>query len=169
MTLRQLPIQPQRVLRDARVVLPTRSGPRAVGHAHFWERVLSRRQFLKATAGATVAIVGAGALAPGIAGAKRTLAAPTPIPGGIHLSDVIGPTTPDPLFHVFPPIPGVEPSTIFDLNAFVGIAEISGSGTGTDLTTGTSTSLPFDVDMRFMRGVYVGVDGKHYNGTFAFI
>lgn len=136
---------------------------RYVGHSHFWERaMLSRRQFMMTAAGATGAILSSGLWMPGLALADG--AAPIPIPGG---TPILGPGTE--VFHVFPPIHGVEPSTIFDFNGFVGLAHMQGTGTGTNTGTGTSTPLLFDVDNRFMKGVYVGVDGKKHHGTFGFI
>jgi len=87
---------------------------------------------------------------------------PQPIPGGLEL---LGPGTP--LFHVFLPASGAEPSTITDFNGFVGWAAVGGQGTHT--TGGVSSHLPFESDMRFLIGEYVGVDGKHHHGAFAFI
>jgi hypothetical protein len=45
----------------------------------------------------------------------------------------------------------------------------TGTGTGTNTDTGTTTSLLFDVDMRFMQGVYIGLDGEKHNSTFDLI
>jgi hypothetical protein len=73
------------------------------------------------------------------------------------------------VFHVFLPGHGNEPSTITDFNGFIGIAEIQGTGTGTDTHTGATASLLFDTDTRFMQGVYVGVDGKKHRSTFGFV
>jgi hypothetical protein len=87
---------------------------------------------------------------------------PQPIPGGLEL---LGPGTP--LFHVFLPGSGAEPSTITDFNGFVGWAAVGGQGTHT--AGGVSSHLPFESDVRFMIGEYVGVDGKHHHGAFAFI
>jgi hypothetical protein len=42
-------------------------------------------------------------------------------------------------------------------------------GTHTDKTTGRVSRLPYRVDLRFMKGVYVGKDGKHHHGAFAAI
>jgi hypothetical protein len=59
---------------------------------------------------------------------------------------------------------GNEPSVITDFKGFVGVA--GGAGTGTD-ENGDALTLAFDY--RFMAGKYVGVDGKHHRGGFAFI
>ena len=141
-------------------------GHRYVGHTHFWERaMLSRRQFIRTSVGATGAVLSSGLWLPVVAHANGDHhVAPRPIPGGTRL---LGPGTE--LFHVFGPVHGAEPSTIFDFKGFVGVAHITGTGTRTDTRTGTTTPLLFDVDNRFMKGVYVGVDGKKHHGTFGFI
>jgi hypothetical protein len=128
-------------------------GHRYVGHAHFWERaMLSRRQFIGISVGSTGAVLSSGLWLPAVAHAgEDNHVAPRPIPGGIQ---PFGPGTE--VFHVFLPEHGAEPSTIFDFNGFVGAAHLQGTGTGTDTSTGTTTPLVFDVDNRFMKGVYVG-------------
>ena len=96
-----------------------------------------------------------------------SVAAPLPIPGGftnptggpfIHFN-FPGPADAAPIF-------GNEPSTITDFNGDIGVAHVNGTGTGTDATGATST-LYFTVDVRFMRGVYQGVDGNLHQATFA--
>lgn len=121
-----------------------------VGHAHFWERAFTRRQAIKSAAAGTAIVLGSGLLAPDLALAWRAAVAPKPIP------ETIAPGAP---FHVLDP-GSEEPSTIYDFNGFVGATEIQ--GTGTD-------GLLFDADMRFMKGTYVGVDGKVHHGTFGFV
>jgi hypothetical protein len=64
--------------------------------------------------------------------------------------------------------PGMDPSSITDFNGFVGVADVQGTGTATK-TDGTSETLLFDTDMRFMKGVYVGQDGRVHQGTFGFV
>ena len=121
-----------------------------VGHAHFWERALSRRQIIRTAAVGSAVVLGSGLFTPALASAKRPFVAPKPIPETVF---------PDAPFHVL--LPGSdELSTITDLNGFVGLAAIQ--GTGTD-------GLLFDVDMRFMKGVYVGVDGRVHQGAFGFV
>jgi hypothetical protein len=139
---------------------------RYVGHAHFWERaMLSRRQFITTSVGATGAVLSSGLWLPAVAHAgENDHVAPRPIPGGIQF-----PFAGTEVFHVFGPVHGAEPSTIFDFKGFVGVAHIQGTGTGTNTLTGTTTPLLFDVDNRFMKGIYVGVDGKKHTGTFGFI
>lgn len=125
-------------------------GGQHVGHAHFWERALSRRAAIKTTAGGAAVMLGSGILNPVLARADAdTDVNPRPIPETI-------PGTP---FHILLPGQG-EPATITDFNGFVGITEIQGTGSG---------GLLFDADVRFMQGLYVGVDGKKHHGTFSFI
>ena len=138
--------------------------PAYLGHAHFWERAMSRQQFIKTAAGATGILLGAGVFFPRALQAKTKAAAPRPIPGGVR---PFGPGTP--FIHVFPPEPGLEPSTITDFKGFVGLAVIRGTGKGIDTDTGATTRLFYEVDNRFMEGVYVGLDGRRHRGTFGFV
>jgi len=64
---------------------------------------------------------------------------------------------------------GRDPSTIFDFDGVIGQADLNLTGTGTDTTTGVSAMYGFHTDMRFMRGRFVGTDGRVHHGTFAFI
>jgi hypothetical protein len=107
-------------------------------------------------------VVGAPLWLPALAHAAPTGgAAPRPIPGG---QQFFGPGTE--VFHVFLG-PGVENSTITDFNGAIAAAHIL--GTVTQVQGGTSTSgLLVDGDVRFMQGVYIGVDGKPRQGTFGF-
>jgi hypothetical protein len=64
----------------------------------------------------------------------------------------------------------LEPSTITNMNGFVGLAYLDGMVTQTDTTTGTSQRFPFvNTDMRFMQGNFRGADGRIHQGTFAFV
>src|SRR5260370_548010 len=91
------------------------------------------------------------------------LTRPTPIPGGLPLLGLGGP-----LFHVFLPAPAVEPCTISNFNGFVGWAAVGGMGTRT-VTGQAPEHLPFESDVRFMSGEFVGADGRNHHGAFAFI
>src|SRR5438128_2123991 len=127
--------------------------------------MLSRRQFIRTSAGATGAVLSSGLWLPALAHAHESgHVAPRPIPGGTRF---LGPGTE--LFHAYEPMHAAEPSSIFDFKGVVGVAHLQGTGTGTNTRTGTSTTLLFDVDNRFMKGVYVGVDGKKHTATFGFI
>jgi hypothetical protein len=107
------------------------------------------------------AIAGVGLLGPGAALAKRDVD-PRPIPGGFDKNFNIVPT--GAFFHALLPGIGFEMSTITDFNGVVGGSEIRGTAHGSDGTT-----YGFDTDMRFMRGVYVGLDDRVHQGTFGFI
>jgi len=95
--------------------------------------------------------------------------APLPIPGGVLDPNTRG----GPDLHVHLPGPadsttpnriGGDPSTITDFNGFVGVAHLEGTG-----TDGSGNTLYWDVDLRFLKGVYQGVDGNIHNATFAFV
>ena len=128
---------------------------------------MSRRQFARRAAGAAVfgATLGAGLWRPGVARADGS-AQPKPIPGG----------TPNlgGFFHVFGPAagdpPDAEPATITDFNGFVGLSYISGTVVQTNMSTGKVLTLPFlGSDMRFMKGVFRGTDGRAHQGAFALV
>ena len=142
------------------------------GHAHFWERALSRRAFLNSSA-----FAGAAAATSPIWVAKLVEAQPFAqanpkhIPGGTLL-----PFQPTP-FHFFFPTPGVpgavtiqsghgDPSLIFDFDGMVGMAEV-GLGQGTSTLDGRR--LFWAADARFMKGTYIGTDGDTRTGAFAFL
>jgi hypothetical protein len=150
-----------------RAITASRAGEWHAGHAHFWERVLSRRQLVGSGAVAG-AVLGAGLLVPKLALAKGT-ADPRPIAGGLQALKLFG--VPDPtLFHFFLPQLGLglDPSAITDFRGFAGLSDIAGTGTGTD-RTGAKTRLFFDTDIRFMSGKFIGLDGKQHQGTFGFL
>jgi hypothetical protein len=124
---------------------------------------VSRRQFL-GTAGVTGAglALGSGPLTPAAAVAddNGSTVLPRPIPSGF--------VTPVGVFiHHHLPGRGIEASQITDFKGTIGLAQLSGTGTGT--INGKSTTLNFELDNRFMQGTYVGVDGKRHRGTFGFI
>lgn len=160
---------PSLVPHDGRIVVPTPEGPRRIGHAHFWERAFTRRQFVRGTAATAGLALGAGLVQPALAfNPFRRNAAPKPIPGGTDLFDLLG-LGPGPLFHFFFPAFGQEVSSITDFNGFVAAAEIQGTGIAMNTVSHGTTTLTFDADMRFMDGLYVGEDGHPRNGTFGFI
>jgi hypothetical protein len=63
---------------------------------------------------------------------------------------------------------GLDASSITDFNGFVGVADVRGTGTATN-PDGSTETLLYDTDMRFMTGTYVGKDGHNYKGTFGFV
>jgi len=132
------------------------------GHVHFWHRAVSRRAFLRTAAGTAGAVATSRLWMPAIAQASKGSGVPNPIPGCTQIDD-LG------CFHFFFPGHGQEPATITDLNGFVAIADITGTGVGTDPDTGQTIPLTFETDTRIMSGEYVAKDGSHHNGTFAFI
>jgi hypothetical protein len=133
------------------------------GHPHFWQRALSRGQFLRTAAGVGGVAVGAGLGLPRLTQAafSRGVLA-KPIPGGNYF---LGPGTE--LFHVFGPAPGAELSSITDFDGVIGAAHLQGPAIQT-LADGSTTTLYCDYDMRFMKGLYIGVDGRAHRGTFSF-
>lgn len=132
-----------------------RDGP-SIGHAHFWERAMSRRQFLATTAAASGAALTSPLWLPTIVEASSL--DPVPIPpnpgfGGYRVSGG----------------PGAELSSIWNFRGVTGMATVQGKGTGWNTSTGETTRYSFDSDNRFMQGEYINVDGRHRHGTFGFV
>ncbi len=133
-----------------------RDGP-FVGHAHFWERAMSRRQFVTTTAAATGAALSSGLWLPVLAEAAAfNEADPKPIPTGTFLGPPFEKT-----FRFFFPGPGNEVGSIGDFTGSVGVAEIP--------STAGSDGLIWQADVRFMQGTYMGTEGDTRKGTFAFV
>ena len=136
--------------------------------SRLWHSAISRRTFLGAAAVATGAVA-AGLQAPLALAAHGSLPTvfPRPIPGGVSPFGIF--------IHHFPPVPLLgpgpinEPSQITDFNGLVGVCRVTGSGTGTDTSTGMTSRLNYQVDNGFMSGLYVGEDGLEHHGTFAFV
>ena len=128
------------------------------GHPHFWERAMTRRQFI-----GTSALVGGVAMTaplwPSVVSAA-TMVDPKPIP------QTIFPGAP---FHVQFLGAHAEPSSITDFKGIIGGVDLLGTGVGTDAATGVTTPLFTAIDNRFMKGVYVGVDGMEHHATFGFV
>ena len=140
-------------------------------HFHAAEPAPGRRSFLRSMAGLGLS---SGLLVPGLVqaalnqgrggGGDDRNALPEPIPGGVSPFGI--------LVHHYPlPPPGTplasltEPSEITDFNGFIGDTSIRGAGTG----TGFAAPLAFRSDVGFMKGEYIGEDGRHHHGTFGFI
>jgi hypothetical protein len=139
------------------------ASPRHVHHAqaHVSALGISRRSFLGGAAGAAGAIAGASLLHPLTGLAKQPFNA-TPRPTDtIHTIGGVD-------FHLTFFGPGLDPSSIADFNGFTGVADVQGTGTATNPDQSTETLL-FDTDMRFMKGVYVGLDGAVHKGAFGFV
>jgi hypothetical protein len=124
-------------------------------------RRLSRRQLLQRSALALGGIAGLGLLDPSSVFGS-TFSPPAPIPGGFDLNFNL--VSSDPFVHVLVPSVGFEMSTITDFNGVIGASETQGTAQGSD-----GSQYSFDCDMRFMRGAYVGLDGRMHNGSFGFI
>ena len=137
------------------------SGHRYGGHTHFWDRaLLSRRQFMTVAAATSGVVLGSGLWMPGLTQAWDN--APRPIPTGFTFNGKF--------IHLDPMSPGLtENSSIYDFHGSIGAAIVDGTGTATNTETGVTQSLNFDTDMRFMKGVYIGMDGEKHQGTFSFI
>lgn len=125
---------------------------------------LTRRGFLGSALGATAAGFGwEVGLAP-LLGTGAALAFPTVVSADDDGSQVMPRPIPngDAGTHHFLPGRGKEVTTITDFNGFVGIGQLTGTGTA----TGFMRKLNFSVDNRFLVGEFVGVDGQHHRGTF---
>jgi hypothetical protein len=95
---------------------------------------------------------------------------PNPIPGGVTPLKPFGIFVHhNPLNPVTPLADISDPSQITDFHGFVGLTHIRGGGTGTNTVTGATTPLAFQADMGFSQGKFVGTDGRHHRGTFAFV
>jgi hypothetical protein len=157
---------------DFKAIWDFRAGERPVGHAHFWDRALSRRQLVGRAAGLAGVAVGSSLGLPALAKATAPgQGAPRPIPGGTQI-DGLG------LFHFYFPTANNpagstntiesgrgDPSLITDFNGFIGVGEWGG-GKGKDQHGAT---LYWGADLRFMDGEYIGLDGRHRQGAFAFV
>ena len=96
-------------------------------------------------------------------------AGPVPIPGGVLDPNPFG--GPDIHIHLPGPVDsatpnkiGGDPSSIYDFNGFIGAARVEGTG-----TDNSGNTLTWDVDLRFMKGVFQASDGSIQEGTFAFV
>ena len=128
--------------------------------SHHARHALSRRAFLGSMAGAAGGAIGASLIPSSVLAAKPTNPSPKPTINTVPLNGVD--------FHFTFFGPGIDPSSIWDFNGFVGVADVQGTGTGTN-PDGTTETLLFDTDMRFMSGVYVGQDGAVHKGAFGFV
>jgi len=64
---------------------------------------------------------------------------------------------------------GHDPSIITDFKGVIAEADLNLVGTGTNLETGEHATHDFHTDMRFMRGVFVGLDNDEHHGTIGFV
>jgi hypothetical protein len=135
-------------------------------HAQLAQRAhragLSRGELVRRGAAVAGGLAGLGLLHPAAALGASPSSDPRPIPGGFDSS--FTPVPSNPLIHVLPPAVGFDMSTITDFRGVVAAAEIQGTAAGSDGTT-----YSFDADMRFMQGMFVGLDGRVRKGSFGFV
>jgi hypothetical protein len=131
------------------------------GRSSSFERPMSRRQALRTGAVAVGAVAGL-SLADAVPALASRGSQPRPIPGGFDQNFNLVPK--DPFIHVLPPAYGLEMSTITDFHGVVVAGEVQGVAHGSN-----GAVRSFDCDMRFMRGRYVSLDGRHRDGLFGFI
>jgi hypothetical protein len=122
---------------------------------------MSRGQALRRSA-AAVGAVGAVGLVDAAPALAWWGAQPRPIPGGFDENFNLVPK--NPFIHVLPPALGFEMSTITDFRGTIAAGETQGTARGSDGST-----YAFDTDMRFMRGTYIGRDGRRRRGSFGFV
>ena len=157
-------------LSSGRPLVPTRTSAPGDSERNSYARGWSRRDFLRATAGAAVigTAASAGLLRPG-----RALAGGP----GIGLVEPI-PTTveffPGVQSHVLgPPVlfgPDSDPATVNNFRGASAIAFISGTCERRNRKTGETRTLPFIFnDMRVMKGVFRGRDGLVRDAAFGFV
>ena len=125
----------------------------------------SRRSFLTSAAGAAGLAFWLPELAHGGGQGAGKSAAPTPIPGGVSPLGIF--------IHHFPaqltaaPLVTLnDPSQITDFKGFVGLTRLRGTGTSPQYP---GTTLAYQSDMGFMKGVFIADDGKLHQGVFGFI
>jgi hypothetical protein len=148
---------------------------------------VSRRGFFSSAGAASAGLFGASVL-PSSANAGDDASGGINLPGLSELPNPIPHTalTPfGPTIHGFLPGPvegtlaptdptgahpnGRDPSQIFDFIGLIAGADLSFTGTGTDLNTGARAPYIFNADVRFMKGTFVSTDRRARRGAFAFI
>ncbi len=98
----------------------------------------------------------------------KTVSRPIPhitTPPGVHFF-FPGPVDASPTTS---PNTGHDPSIITDFSGVIGQADLILSGTGTDLNTGASATYDVHTDMRFMDGIFVGLDNEQHRAAIGFI
>ncbi len=135
-------------------------------------RDLARRGFIRNVAGAGTGLVLGSEIGPAWAQAAHpecpVLPRPIPhittppgghffFPGPVDASPITSPNT------------GHDPSLITDFSGEIAQADLEFSGKGTNLQTGQSATYDFHCDMRFMNGVFIGLDNERHQGSIGFI
>ena len=153
----------------------------------FFDAGSSRRSFFSSVGAASAGLLAAPVL-PSFANAAADASGGIKLPGLSELPNPIPHAAPTPFgttIHNFFPGPvegtlaasdpagphpnGRDPSPIFNFSGFIGEADLSFTGTGTDLNTGARAPYTFNADVRFMSGTFLGTDRKTRRGAFAFI
>lgn len=133
-------------------------------HTDVWQRTFTRRQ-----------VVATGTAALGVLALPRLAFGAPPSGGPSPIPQVLDPTVP---IHIqlpgYPPLGSPDPatndpSTITDFNGQIGLTYVRGMGTRRDKATGSTARLPFEVDLRYMKGEFVATDGRRRHGAFALI
>lgn len=93
---------------------------------------------------------------------------PQHLPGGFA-NPALPSGCPSEIVHFFGPGPMNENSTVWDFNGVIGVAAGLVNGTGKLAGTTTQSFTGVHVDMRFMKGLYGGLDGNLHHGAFVFI
>jgi hypothetical protein len=122
---------------------------------------------------AGAAFAAATVLKPWPAFAAPKSASPRPIPFGFPGS-LFGDPNNTHFYHVLPPLPPDggqynDCSTITDFDGFIAAANVNGTGAGTPRPGNPAGRYDFNVDMRVMKGRFIGTDGKQHEGVFGFI
>jgi hypothetical protein len=140
------------------------------------EPAFSRRRFLFAATGTAGLLAGSELALPGIAKVARRSAfpqatdsddGPQHIPGGFA-NPALPAGCPSEILHFFGPGATNENATVWDFDGSVGVT--SGTLTGTGSFAGQAQSFKgVAVDMRFLKGSYIGLDGNLHHAAFAFI
>jgi hypothetical protein len=72
-------------------------------------------------------------------------------------------------FHFNFPGPGSDISTITDFRGVAAVADVLGTGHGSDDPADPNGTLVFEADVRFMKGSFVARDGELHHGAFGFV
>lgn len=166
-SLREGKVSPLSGIRNDSVFLP------------FTTPALSRRRFLGAFATSAGMGLGSSIGMPMLARAAGRRAmelsssdtddGPQHLPGGISIAGQLsGCPSQLAIAHFFGPGATNENSTIWDFDGSIGVAAGLVNGTG-NLGGTAQTFTGVHVDMRFLKGSYVGLDGMVHQGAFAFI
>ncbi len=133
---------------------------RSVRAARLLHEGLSRRTFLGGAAAGAGLVLGAGALRSAPAFGASCTGQANPIPGGLEIPGAG-------FFHLNLPGPGVEVSTITDLDGSVGVAQVQGRWESTGIADNKERF--YEVDIRFMKGLFVDTGGCRTRGAFGFV